>query len=331
MTILVRLLCVLMTLSLCLAIAQDQLPLPSAECVALDRAVRTEVANGRQPEAETLLSKFLAPGGSRTEYACAGLVLTSIAIQTAVSGQLGEAEKLAERSLGILKEFYPPDDPVYFRLFYILASVRFEHGEIGRTREVLKRMRTIRIELPEDRAMLRSLSGTLLCVEGKYRDAESEYLASLYALEQAGRGNMADTGSVLNALGSLYVRELRLDEAKQVTDRALSIFTSAKDAVPLDRFKLLDVRAVINVRRQQWHDAEQDLRDAVAMIGILPGLDPSILTRVLRNYAYVLRKNHRRQEARNIEARVASLRSQAVTDALIDTSELGARSKRSAK
>ena len=179
--------------------------------------------------------------------------------------------------------------------------------------------------------MLSGLAAALLCVEGRYPEAESEYLAALHAWEQAGRSNMADTGTVLNALGSLYIREHRLDEARQVVDRAFSIFTSAKDAVPLDRFKLLDVRAVIHVRRQEWHDAEQDLRDAIAMVDTLPGLDPSILTRVLADYAYVLRKNHRRQEARNIAARAASLRSQTVRDTLIDTTELRARRHRSAK
>jgi hypothetical protein len=114
-------------------------------------------------------------------------------------------------------------------------------------------------------------------------------------------------------------------------DRALSIFTSAKDAVPLDRFKLLEDRAVIHVRRQEWHDAEQDLRDAMAMVDTFPGLDPSILKRMLADYAYVLRKNHHRLEALNIEARAASLRSQSVTDTLIDTTELRARLKRSVK
>jgi tetratricopeptide (TPR) repeat protein len=331
MTRILRLLCVLLTLSVCPATVRAQLPSPSAECITLDQMVRAEVANGRRAETETLLSQVLAPGASRTAHSCAGLVLASMAIQMSVSGQFGEAEKLAERSIRILEEIYPPDDPVFLRPLHILASARFEHGEIGRTREAFKRMQTIRIERPENRAMLSGLSATLLCVEGRYSEAESEYLAALRAWAQAGRGNMADTGTVLNALGSLYIREDRLDEARQVVDRALNIFTSAKDAVPLDRFKLLHVRAVIHVRRQEWHDAEQDLSNAIAMVDILPALDPSILTRVLADYAYVLRKNHRRQEARTIEARAASLRSQSVTRALIDTTELRARSKRLTK
>jgi tetratricopeptide (TPR) repeat protein len=321
----------LLTLSFCLAIAQDQPPSPTAACIALDRMVRAEVANERRAEAEALLSQVLAPGASRAEHACAGVVLTIMASQMAVSGQLGEAEKLAERSIRILEEIYPPEDPVFLPPLQVLASARFEHGEIGRTRQVLKRMRTIRMERPEDRAMVSGLSATLLCIEGRYRDSESEYLAAVHAWEQANRGNTADAGAVLNGLASLYLREHRLDEANQVLDRALGIFTSAKDAVPFDRFQLLDVRAMVHARRQEWQDAEQDLHDAIAMLDGLPGLDPSILTRVLADYAYVLRKNHRRQEARNIEARAAFLRSQSVTDTLIDTIELRARSNRSAK
>jgi hypothetical protein len=51
------------------------------------------------------------------------------------------------------------------------------------------------------------------------------------------------------------------------------------------------------------------------------------LARVLDGYAYVLRKNHKRQEARSFEARAAALHGQSTTRAVIDATELLANSK----
>jgi hypothetical protein len=113
-----------------------------------------------------------------------------------MSGQLDEAEKFAARAIRILEENYSPDDPVFLRPFAILASARFERGEVGRAREAFKRMRTIRIER-EERALMRGLSAMLLSAEGRYREAESESLLALQSWEQAGRGEMADAGTVL--------------------------------------------------------------------------------------------------------------------------------------
>lgn len=320
-----RLLSVLLTVSLCRAIARAQASASDA-CIALDEKVKTEVARGRRAAAELLLSEALASSASRTEHSCAGLVLTGIAVRMSISGQLDEAEKFTARAIRILEENYPPDDPVFFRPLHILASARFERGEVGRAREAFKRMRMIRIERTEDRALMSGLAAVLLSAEGRYREAESEFLLALQSWEHAGRGEMADAGTVLNALGSLYIREHRLDDAQQVLDRALGIFTSAKDAVPMDRFKLLEVRAVMHAWRHEWSTAEQDLRDAVAMVDSLPGLDPSFLVRVLADYAYVLRKNHHKREARSIEARATGLHSQSITS-LVDASELRAHSK----
>ena len=326
----IRLFCMLLTFAARHAMTQAQAS-ESAHCVGLDQKFREEVANGRTTQAETLLADSLAPVASRAQHSCAGLILSRTAVQMAVSGRMDEAEEFAEQSVHVLGENFSPDDVVFFRPFHILASARFERGEVRKARQAFKRMKTIRIERPEERAMLSGFSATLLTAEGRYREAESEYLLAVHAWEQAGRGDMADTGTVLNALGSLYIREHRLDDARRVLDLAFGIFTSAKDTVPLDLFKLLEVRAAMHVKLQEWREAEQDLREAVAMTDRLPGLDTGMLGRALADYAYVLRKNHRRREARSIEARAAVLHRQAITNMVIDTTELQAHAKSATK
>lgn len=327
----IRLLCVLSSFGVRQAITQPQQASASAACIVLDQKFRKEAANGRTAQAETVLSDLLTPTASRAQRSCAGLILSRAAIQMSLLGNMGEAEKLAERSIRVLNENYSPDDPVLFRPLHILASARFQRGELGRARQVFERMKAIRLEQPEERALYSGLAASLLTAGGRYRDAESEYLGALRAWEQAGRGDTADAGAILSALGSLYVRERRFDDARRELDLALGIFKSASNAVPLDLFELLEVRAAMHVKLHEWADAEEDLRDSVAIGDRLPGLDPHMFERALAGYAYVLRKNHRRREARFIEARASALHNPVNTNTVIDTTELRAQSKGSPK
>jgi hypothetical protein len=40
-------------------------------------------------------------------------------------------------------------------------------------------------------------------------------------------------------------------------DQALAIFTSFKEAVPMDRIKLVTIRAILHARRGKWSESEQ--------------------------------------------------------------------------
>ena len=302
-----------------------------AACVALNRAVLTDAAAGKLPEAEAALSGVLASNATAEDHLCAGVVLSNVAALLSISGRLPEAEMFAERSIHVLEQVYAADDPAFLRPLHVLASARIERGEIGKAREAFKRMQALRIERPEDRALFHGVSAALLNLAGRRQEAESEYALALDAWEKAGRGGTADYGSALNGLAAVFIAEGRLDDARRTLDRALDVFSSAANAVPMDRFKLLATRAVVHARLREWRDAEQDLRDATAMAEGITRLDPVVLGPVLTNYAYVLRKNHHREEARVMEARAAALRGQSSRDTVVDTTELLARSKRSGK
>jgi hypothetical protein len=90
-------------------------------------------------------------------------------------------------------------------------------------------------------------------------------------------------------------------------DRALIIFTQAKDAVPMDVLNVLMVRGVLHMRRREWHEAQADLHDALLIANRNPPVDPGTLRLLLLAYAQVLHRNHERQAARQIEARAALL------------------------
>jgi tetratricopeptide (TPR) repeat protein len=186
-------------------------------------------------------------------------------------------------------------------------------------------MESIRSTRPADRALVHGIGAVLLQAEGRLPEAESEYLLAVRAWEDAGKSESADAGAIYNSLGTIYIGEQRLEDARRALDRALTIFTRAKDSVPMDRIKVLHVRGVLLALQGAWQESEQELREALAMADRQPWEDKVALRSLLVAYAHVLRRNHHGREARPIEARAAGIHQE--RSAVVDVTELLARPK----
>ena len=305
------------------AVAQEvtRQALPSAACIELNQTALNQIAGGRLDDAASALSAALADRADSSEQSCAWLTLHNLAVAMALSGRLAEAEVLGTRSLKILEKSYPPDDPVLLGPLQMLSMTQLEQRKVAKARETFHRLQSIPTKGPADRAMVHGLAAALLCNEGRYNEAEAEYLKAVGAWEEAGRGETTDVAAVLDGLATLYIADRRYREAGRTLDRALAIVTSAKDAVPMDRIKLFRARAGLHVRQGEWRQAEADLGSAVSLADRDTRLDPGVLKSLLAEYAHVLRKNHRGGEARTIEARAAA-QSHGLTDGVVDVSEL---------
>src|ERR1035437_7723433 len=309
------------------AVAQDvtRHAVLSAACIEFNQTAINQVADGRLEDAESALSAALADRANGSEQSCAWLTLHNLAFVMALSGRLAEAEVLAKRSLKILEKGYPPGDPILLGPLQMLSSIQFEQRKIAKARETFQRLQSIPTERPADRAMVHGLAAALLYAEGRYHEAEAEYLKALAAWEESGRGETTDVAAVLDGLATLYIAAGRYREAGRTLDRAFAIVTSAKDAVPMDRIKLFRARAELHVRQGEWREAEAGLGSAISTDARDTRLDPAVLKSLLTAYAYILRKNHRGREARTIEARAAALPTRGLTDAVVDASELFAK------
>jgi tetratricopeptide (TPR) repeat protein len=305
--------------------------LVSAACFELNQTVMTQMAMGQVKEAELAVSAVLASGNDHTQGSCAGLVLSNMATFMAVAGRIADAERFAERSVGILEKAYSPSDTLLLNPLKILATARFEQGSKARAREAFKRMQSIRIERPEKSALFHGTAAVLLQGEGRRSEAEKEYLGAFRAWEEAGRDETADAGVILIALGSLYIEEQRLAEARRTLDRALTIFSRAKDTVPMDHIKLLNARGALHAWQGDWREAEQEFHDALSIADRQPSVNPVPLRSLLSNYAHVLRRNHHRREARSIEARAAALQPDRTAAAIVDITDLLPKAKRAKK
>jgi tetratricopeptide (TPR) repeat protein len=299
-------------------------------CAKLNTEVLVRVVNGRSTEAMQILAESLNQG-NRLDHVCAGLTMNNMAALLSVSGRLAEAEAIAERSVHVLDQIYPPDDPALLRPLQILATARFEQGKTARAREAFKRMQLIRIRRPEDRWLVNAMAASLLEAEGRWTEAESQYSAAIQSRKMAGRGDTADVGALLNGLGGLYIKQQRTTEARVALDEALAIFERAPDAESWDRIKVLHTRGALLAHRGEWREAEEDMANALLVADRQSRVEPTVLRSLLIDYAAVLRKNHRRREARSIESRIAALQTNRLTDGVVDVSELFAQPKVSKK
>ena len=303
------------------AAAQDSRPhqMPSAACMEFNQRIVDKLASGQLAEAEAALSE---PGTRNESALCIWMTLHNRANMIALSGRLIEAEVLGEQSLRILDKLVSPNDPIRFRPLQLLWSVQMLQGKLGKARQTFQSMRTLRLDMPQDRAMFYGASASQLHGEGRYKEAEQEYFQALAACKEAGRGESAEMATLLVGLGTMQSVQERYSDAVKTLDRAFAIVNSAKDTIPMDLVNILSVRAVLHARLGRWQSAEEDLKSAISIADRDTRLDTDSLKRLLVNYAYVLRKIRRSKEARSIEARAEALQTPGWKNSIVDVSEL---------
>jgi len=306
--------------------------MPDPECTGSIQKAMGQVGLGHLAEAGENLSVALSKVDGRAGNPCAGLILYNLGTIASMSGRFGDAERLAVRSVAALETVYAVDDPALWRPLMLLAGARLEQGKKANARADLKRLRAIRPEREQDRALFHGTVASLLQQLGEPRDAEVEYLAALKAWEDSGRGETVETAAVLTSLATLLIEGRRLEEAARAVERAAAILSHAKDAVPMDRSKLLMVGGALHARRREWPDAEMNFRDALTLAEGQPGVDANYVLKLLTSFTEALNKNHHRKEARRVEARATALRvAGPAWDGAVDISDLRGRPKSVAK
>lgn len=300
----------------------------SQACIDLNQTAVDQIVSGRFEQAERFLTAALAEESAGPQDLCRALILINMAGILSRSARAAEAERYTERSLALLEKAIPPGHPALLRPLQMLAAACLEQGKITKARDIYRRMQSIPIETPDHRALVHGVAGALRQAEGQTREAEAEYLEVIRACVESGRVATADGAAAFSFLAGVYVEERRYEDAQQAVDRALSIFSTAKDTAPEDLIKLLNLRGVLRARQGDWLEAERDIREAISITDRNPRIDSIVLQRLLVNYVETLRKNHRgRREVRAVEARQAALRSQRPPDAIVDVAELLTKKK----
>ena len=299
----------------------------SKECLKLNSLLEERISTGKLDEAQQFTSAAVASNTAPLEPGCAGLLLNDVATAMQVSGRLEEAVTLAERAVNYFEKSLAPDDPAYLAPLHVIASYQLMHGMTSRAREVLQRKQQTRVASPRDRALLHEISGAVLEQEGKWSDAETQYIVAVSEWSKAGKENSADAASLHGQLAIVYYQQKRYTDSERAVERALATLDMAPDAVPLDRIKLLNVRAAVRAKEDRWRDAATDL-DHATSLARESKMDGIELEPVVTNYAFVLHKLHRK-EARSIDAWAAALHDRnARFGYTVDLGDLGAAVRR---
>jgi tetratricopeptide (TPR) repeat protein len=324
-----------LTAALCPAFAQEANQKAvgvGTACGELQRFVLNQSANAHMEEAERALLGALPSAVGAPDDLCAALIFNNLAAIMQVSGRVGEAEVFALQAINILERSYPSDDPALLRPLNILATARFEQGKTAKAREAFQRMQAIRTPQPLDRALVHGMGAALLQREGRRREAESEYLQALALYKDAGWENTVEAALILGEVALLFSEEHRFDEAQRALDNTLRMLNEAKGTVPMDRIKVFNFRAILHAREGQWQVAADDMGQAIALAEQETQRAPVTLLSILHNYAFILRKAHRKEEAKSVESRAAMLqRAHPAPDQIVDLTELSAETKRNGK
>jgi tetratricopeptide (TPR) repeat protein len=259
-------------------------------------------------QAESMLRPMLVEGSPFQAGSCFGEVLSDMATVMLLSGRLAEAEAFGRRSVAALENAYPRHSPDLLNPLGTLALAYLKQAKISKAREVVNRMQSISSPGPRQRALVHALTASLRNAEGKLREAEAEAMATLRLYDEIGVSNTGTFASMLVSLSAIYVRQHRPAEAEQALLRGIAILEIVADAAPLDWIRVLQTRAILHEKQSRWNEAARDLQQALLLVDREPQAEPLTVQMLLANYAFVLRKMHRKQDARKIETQASAFR-----------------------
>ena len=205
-------------------------------------------------------------------------------------------------------------------------------GKTSNARQAYRRLLLIRADHPWELGLVHAMAALLFSVEQKVTEAEAENVEFIRATEESGHGRSADVAAALSSLASLYIVDGRVDEARRALDQAGTILESAVDVVVIDRVNLLLTRGIVAFKTGNWEKAESYFHESLSLAdGSAGQSDAGSIDKLLPYYAKVLRKLHRRDEARAVEARASALAGGLERSEVVDVTELSNEGKRKKK
>jgi tetratricopeptide (TPR) repeat protein len=314
----------------------EQIPNPAANseaaCTLLQQDIDRDVKDGLFRDAgDRLIHQIPDLEKTQSGLECLGFLMNNVGTCLRNAGQLREAEKLAERCLVKFRTNHAPDDRILLEPLLILVAVHLRRGELAMARSAIRKLETLRVGSPEERAMVGALKAALFEAEGRHADAAQGYIAVLGIWDKAGLRNSQLSFESSNNLGLLYTQQMQFREAWTAFERARAILATWPEMDQYDWMTLLNNIGLLQYRQRDYTHAETSFRQAIASAESLHPRDPGVLKTSLLNYAILLRKTKQKQEAKAIEARAKRLAANEEYSAnrhIVDATELSANSVR---
>lgn len=264
---------------------------------------------GNYGDAESALVAALKQTSANSEAERRAITLYRLGIVYRAQGRPAEAEKHYWQALSAWEKTVGSSHPKLVEPLTSLVSLYLEAGlsaAAGRLQRRCEEMLPLLDDRRDRLAVFHNLA-VLYHLERKHAKAEAMYLQALADLRELSGPESQPVAQLLNNLAFLYAQTGRRAKAVEHFEQALAIW----EYLLAPRHPYLG-RALTNLAAQ--YCANGRLEEAESAFGraldIVEGADPDgpLVADVLTDYAVLLRKSQRKQEAKAMERRARDIR-----------------------
>jgi TonB family protein len=230
-------------------------------------------------------------------------------------GKYADAELILKRALAVREKAHGPDDPDVAWGAQRLAYSYMQEGKYSDAEPYLKRAIAVREKAlgPESREVSESvrLLARAYFDQGRYADAEPLDARSLAILEKVlppGSPGYPDVAESMDDLGLDYMYESKFAQAEPLFERALEIREKAFQPNHPFLAMSLDHLATDYTLLGRYAEAEPLFKRAQTIAETPAGSGGLLTANILDDYAELLRRTNRANEAGNMKARAQAIR-----------------------
>lgn len=225
-------------------------------------------------------------------------------------GNDDEAESLYRRALANDELSLGSNHPTVASDLNDLGNLYTNQGKYAEAEPLYLRAIAIKehVQGPNHMEVATSLNnlGLLYTYQGRYSEAETIFLRALGIKEQLTFPDPSIYAINLDNLAVLYRYQKRFEEAEQLHLRALAIFESSERTKKPEIARCLNLLGLLYTEQGRYSEAETYYQRALDLSEQAFNQDHPLIAKICRNYAELLRKLQRNEEAMELEKRATA-------------------------
>jgi len=263
------------------------------------------------PEAEKYYKKNLETmkKSLRKDHPEIADTLRALANIYKITGRTEEAEQMYQQAYSLLERAYGPENPALVSTLHNIAFISMEKGNFNKAEVNMKRAISI-VEKsfgpghPRLAYSLRNL-GLLYIKSGTHVESERIMKKAISILEESVGPENGEIAGFLGDLGHLYCEMGRFKEADIQLKRGLAIYENVEIPNPETKANILKYLGCVYYRGfKKFKEAEPYFEEALKLFGQEIGLQTVEAQETVREYADLLRKTGRKDEASTLEEKL---------------------------
>jgi serine/threonine protein kinase/Tfp pilus assembly protein PilF len=235
--------------------------------------------------------------------------LHSLANIYKITGRTEEAEEMYQQAYSLLEKAYGPDNPELVGALHNLGFIFMEKGDFTKAEENMKRAISIMEKAygpdhPRLAYSWRNL-GQLHLKSGSLEESERNMKKALSILEKSVDPDDGELAGFLSDLGHLYCVMEKYEEAEKQLLRGLQVYENIEIPKSETKADILRYLGKVYYRGfKEYEKAESCFSEAMKLYEEQIGLDSAAAHEAVREYADLLRKTGRQDQAADLEEKI---------------------------